>query len=198
VCSRFSAFMKNATNVDTAASAIVRIVSAVKSFAYTQHEKKFVREDLAKSLETVLTVFHNALKYGVGVARNVPEDMPSVPVFPDEIQQVWGNLVNNAVQAMNGEGNLVIGLEFTEEEAIVRFTNDGPAISAENIERIWEPFFTTKAQGDGTGLGLSICRKIVEEGHGGRMEVSSQDGETCFTVRLPRYQPEDKMLEPAE
>jgi signal transduction histidine kinase len=191
VAARFGALKKNMDNVDVASDAIIKIVGAIKSFSYVQYEQKFIPTRLQDNIEVVLTVFYNALKYGVGVGRNYQE-VPPVPVLPDEIMQVWTNIINNAVDAMEGKGNLVIDLEQETDEAIVRITDDGPGIPEDHLPAIWEPFFTTKSQGEGSGLGLSISKQIVAK-HGGRIEVESQPNRTSFIVRLPLTQPKERV-----
>jgi signal transduction histidine kinase len=105
-------------------------------------------------------------------------------VFVDDLNQVWTNLIHNAVQAMKGKGQLTIETFVDGGEVGVRITDDGPGIPADVLPRIFEPFFSTKPRGDGVGLGLGIARQIVEK-HGGQIAVETRPGMTTFTVVLP-------------
>jgi len=110
--------------------------------------------------------------------------VPPIVCRADRIQQVWINLVGNAIQAMGDRGTLELGLRKTEAGVEVTVANDGPPIPDEIATRLFTPFFTTKPRGQGTGLGLSICQRIVEE-HGGTIGFQTGPGRTVFTVRLP-------------
>jgi signal transduction histidine kinase len=106
-------------------------------------------------------------------------------VYAGELNQVWTNLLDNAVQAMAGHGRLTVRTRLDGDHAVVEIGDTGPGIPAENLRRIFEPFFTTKPVGQGTGLGLDISYRIVVARHGGDLTVRSQPGDTCFVVRLP-------------
>lgn len=178
----------NMDNIDTAAEKTTKIVFALKSYTHVQSTDQFVMTNLSENLDLILTVYQNQLKYGVEVIRNY-EEIPQVPIFPDELGQVWTNIIHNAIQAMKNDGKLSLDILKQDEFAVVRITDSGPGIPKDIKDRIFEPFFTTKAQGEGTGLGLDICVKIVEK-HGGRIEVDSEPGRTTFTISLPFEQPE--------
>ncbi len=182
-------FKKNLDNIDVAAEKTARVVRALKNYSHSQRQDKFVFASLPENIETILTVYANQLKYGVKVVKNF-DDIPQIPLFPDEIGQVWTNIINNAVYAMKGKGTLTIDVGVENDRAFVRITDSGPGIPPEMQKRIFEPFFTTKPQGEGTGLGLDICKKIVEK-HNGVIELDSVPGRTAFTVRLPLTQPMD-------
>lgn len=178
----------NMDNIDTAAEKTSKIVFALKSYTHVQSADKFVMTRLQDNLDLILTVYQNQLKYGVEVVRNY-EDIPEVPVFPDELGQVWTNIVHNSIQAMKNEGKLTLDIGREGEFAKVSISDSGPGIPDDIKARIFEPFFTTKPQGEGTGLGLDICAKIIEK-HGGRIAVDSEPGRTTFIVHLPFEQPE--------
>ena len=110
--------------------------------------------------------------------------MPHITAYVGELNQVWTNLIHNAVQAMGGRGDLEIETTVDDGEVQVAIQDSGPGIPAEVVARIFEPFFTTKGKGEGTGLGLAISARIVEK-HGGRIRVTSRPGCTRFEVRLP-------------
>jgi signal transduction histidine kinase len=125
------------------------------------------------------------LARGISVARRYGK-LPKIPVYVDELNQVWTNLIHNAVQAIDGPGEIAIETEADEDGVVVRVIDDGPGIAPEVRPRIFEPFFTTKPRGEGSGLGLGIARRIVVDRHGGTIDVASRPGRTCVEVRLPR------------
>ncbi|MDY7016226.1 MAG: ATP-binding protein, partial [Cyanobacteriota bacterium] len=109
---------------------------------------------------------------------------------PDELVQVWTNLIHNGIQAMEGKGTLEIGIEQRDRNLVVEVTDSGCGIPPEIQDKIFQPFFTTKSAGEGSGLGLDIARKIIEK-HQGTIAFSSVPGKTTFTVALPIQQPDD-------
>lgn len=117
------------------------------------------------------------------VIRNY-EDIPPFFCYPDELNQVWTNLIHNALQAMDNKGTLTIDLREKNKKVEVSITDSGKGIPTELMSKIFQPFFTTKPPGEGSGLGLDIVRKILEK-HQGNIEVESQPGKTTFTVSLP-------------
>jgi signal transduction histidine kinase len=174
----------NLGNIDMASDKTTRIVKALKNYAYVQSTDRLVPTDLSESVEAILTMMHNQTKYGIEVVRNYA-DVPQVPIFPDELGQVWTNIITNGIQAMGGAGQLTIDVSIdTETHVRVAISDNGPGIPPEIKSRIFEPFFTTKPQGEGTGLGLDISKKIVEK-HQGEISVTSEPGCTTFIVRLP-------------
>ncbi|MBF0111120.1 MAG: GHKL domain-containing protein, partial [Desulfamplus sp.] len=112
--------------------------------------------------------------------------IPPIPCYPDELNQVWTNLIHNALQAMDHKGRMEITADQTDTHVIVSVTDSGCGIPKENLERIFNAFFTTKARGQGSGLGLGICKKIVEK-HNGTITVESEVGRTVFRVALGKY-----------
>src|SRR5919206_416295 len=115
--------------------------------------------------------------------------LPQIPAHPAELNQVWTNLIDNAVQAMNGAGTLTIRTFRDDDHVVVSVGDTGPGVPKELRKRIFEPFFTTKPVGEGTGLGLDISYRIVMNGHGGDITVTSEPGDTRFLVRLPLREP---------
>lgn len=174
----------NMDNISLAASKTKKIVFALKKFAYQQQDDEMVMTDIRESVDTILTLYQNQLKYGVELVTNF-EEVPPIPAYPDEIGQVWTNIIHNAVQAMNYNGNISVEVINEVHDIVVKFTDNGPGIPLEIQKKIFEPFFTTKAQGEGTGLGLDICVKIIEK-HKGSIEVDSVPGRTTFIIRLPK------------
>jgi two-component system NtrC family sensor kinase len=179
-----STISTNAGNINTAVDRVAKIIFALKSFSRFGGVQVWTESDLAEGLETVLTIYQNQIKHGTELIRQFQE-MPQVRCLPDEINQVWTNLIHNALQAMDYKGTLTISVRREGDEALVSVSDTGCGISPELQKRIFEPFFTTKATGEGTGLGLDIVRKIVEK-HQGRINVESEVGHgSTFTVHLP-------------
>jgi signal transduction histidine kinase len=177
---------RTSSTVRTAIGQIQRIVGALKSYSHLDQQATRTEADLHEGLETTLALLHHALR-DIVVERHYGE-LPRVPVYVDELNQVWTNLIQNAQQALAGKGAITV--ETTVEEvrdgswAVVRVIDDGPGVPADVLPQIFEPFFTTKPKGEGTGLGLGIARQIVDK-HGGEMRCTSQPGRTVFEVRLP-------------
>lgn len=177
---------RTASTVRHAVASIQRIVGALKSYSHLDQQAVRTEADVHEGLETTLVLLHHALR-DIVVERRFGV-LPRVPVYVDELNQVWTNLIQNAQQALAGRaaGDARITIETAAEVGcvVVRVTDNGPGVPAEVLPRIFEPFFTTKRKGDGTGLGLGIARQIVHK-HGGAMRCESQPGRTRFEVRLP-------------
>jgi signal transduction histidine kinase len=174
----------NADNINTAVDRVAKIIFALKSFSRFGGAQVWIESDLREGIETVLTIYQNQIKQGIELIRNFDE-LPAVHCLPDEINQVWTNLIHNALQAMDRKGTLTIGLRQEAGNALVSIGDTGCGISPELHEKIFDAFFTTKPAGEGTGLGLDIVRKIIEK-HGGRISVESEVGRgSTFTVSLP-------------
>ncbi len=163
---------------------ISRIVRAVKSYAYLdQAPVKTV--DITSGIEDTLMILQHKIKQGVTVRRGFAADLPLVEAYAGELNQVWTNLIDNAVQTMDGKGVLELHVRRIGETIEVRIADDGPGIPKALQSRVFDPFFTTKLQGVGTGLGLHIARNIVVNRHRGRIDVASRPGRTEFTILLP-------------
>lgn len=180
----FSAMRRSSGNIKVAAERSAKIVFALKSYAHPGGSGECTTGDLGEHLDTVLTLYHNKMKRGVEVTRDYC-DNAVIDARHDQLNQVWTNLVHNAIQAMDFEGKLIIAVVEVDDGVEVRVTDTGPGIPPEVQDRIFEPFYTTKAAGEGSGLGLSICKDIVDR-HQGRMSVESRPGHTQFTVFLHR------------
>jgi signal transduction histidine kinase len=166
------------------ASAISSIVSAVKSYARLD-QAPIQQVDVHETLESTLVMLKHKLGAGMNVSREYAPDLPAIEAYGSELAQVWTNLVDNAIDATGGRGNLVLRTRAGSAEVVVEVVDDGPGIPAENQSRLFDPFFTTKPPGKGTGLGLHIARNIVVERHRGQISLDSRPGRTAFTVRLP-------------
>jgi signal transduction histidine kinase len=167
----------------TACERIVRIVRSLRTFArLDEAERKKV--DVHDGLESTLTLVHHELKNRIEVVRDYTE-IPEIECFPNQLNQVFMNMLVNAAQAIEGKGKITISTRKGGDHITISFADTGTGISPKNLDRIFDPGFTTKGVGVGSGLGLPICFKIVEE-HGGRIDVESElDKGTTFTVTLP-------------
>ncbi len=173
---------RTTSTVRHAVGQIQRIVGALKTYSHLDQQATRTDADLHEGLETTLALLHHSLR-DIVVERRYGT-LPCVPVYVDELNQVWTNLISNAQQALAGKGTIAIETALDGGWAIVRVIDDGPGVPAEALPRIFEPFFTTKVKGEGTGLGLGIARQIVAK-HGGEMRCESVPGRTSFEVRLP-------------
>jgi signal transduction histidine kinase len=182
---------RSGRNIRIAADRAAKIVFALKSYAHPgDADGEPVEGSLADNLDTVVTLYHNQIKHGVDLVREY--DGPgTLYARHDALNQVWTNLLHNALQATAGTGRITLRVRETTHGRAVEVEDDGPGIPAAHLARIFEPFFTTKPAGEGSGLGLSICRQIVED-HGGRRSVESRPGRTCFRVTLPLEPPRDE------
>ena len=170
--------------VGTSAEAISQIVKAVKSYSYLD-QAPIQEVDLEESLENTLVLLRPKLKAGISMVRDYADDMPRIEAYGSELNQVWTNIIDNAIDAVRGQGELVLRTYAKGDDTIVEITDNGPGIPPEIQPRIFEPFFTTKAPGVGTGLGLHIAYNVVVHKHHGQIQVTSKPGETRFRVTLP-------------
>jgi signal transduction histidine kinase len=173
---------RNGLAISTAISTVNRIVSALRAYSHLD-QTRVDRVNIHDGIETTLIILGSRLGHGVTVVRRFGE-LPAVSVYVDELNQVWTNLIVNAVDAIGDRGELAIESELLGDEVVVRIVDNGPGIPEELQPRIFKPFFTTKPKGKGTGLGLGIVQRIVAK-HGGRLEAESKPGRTCFSVYLP-------------
>lgn len=191
--------------LEDASTRISTLVDAVKQYSHmdgASHEDV----DLHPGLDSTLVMLGAKLAR-VDVVRDYDRDLPPVPAFAAELNQVWTNLVVNAVQAMDGQpsktGTLTVRTRRDGDDAVVEVADTGPGIPEQVLPRIFQAFFTTKAAGEGSGLGLDNALRIVERRHGGRIEVdtstSSPPTGTAFRVRLPlRHRSDDERSSPWE
>ncbi len=167
--------------IESGASRISDLVRAIKEYTYMD-QTPVQNVDVIKSLETTLTILNHKLKRGVGVRR----EYQPVPLLV-ELNQVWTNIIDNAIDAMDGKGELRLRTYRDDDCVVVEIADNGPGISPDIKPHIFEPFFTTKKVGEGTGLGLDTALRIVKK-HRGTIEVSSKAGDTRFQVWLPLAQ----------
>ncbi|WP_061243912.1 ATP-binding protein [Leptospira interrogans] len=182
---------RNIKNIRYAIRNIVRIVKALKSYSHLDQSKTFSSSNIIEGMETTLIILNNQIKYGIDVIKNFQE-IPLVICNPDELNQVWTNLIQNSIQALKGKGKIEISVFPWNGYVVVEIEDNGPGIPAKIQDRIWDPFFTTKDQGEGTGLGLGIVKGIVEK-HKGKITLNSNPGKTVFRVELP-INPENNIV----
>ena len=169
--------------IESSTSRISDLVLAIKEYTYMD-QAPIQNVDVIKSLENTLTILNHKLKHGVTVKRDYQKVPFLVNSFGSELSQVWTNLIDNAVDAMGGNGELRVRTYRDDSCVVVEIGDNGPGIPPEVEAHMFEPFFTTKAVGQGTGLGLDTVQRIVKK-HRGNIQVDSQPGDTRFQVWLP-------------
>ncbi len=173
----------NCRTIQIAVERASKVVFALKTYARYDYTGEPQLSSLPETLNTVIELYRNLLKHGIEVVQDFDDVLP-IWCFPDELIQVWTNLIHNAIQAMNGMGTLSLKVRAVDNTVQVSITDSGCGIPLELQAKIFEPFFTTKPMGEGSGLGLDIVKKIVEK-HQGSLTVQSKSGETTFSVTLP-------------
>jgi len=164
---------------------ISQIVRAMKSYTYLD-QAPLLEVDVHEGLENTLVIMQHKLKQGVMVKREYAPDLPRIEAYASELNQVWTNIIDNAIDAMEGKGEIILRTYEESDQVIVEIIDNGPGIPAEIRSRILEPFFTTKPPGQGTGLGLHVTHDIVVNRHHGLMQIESKPGETKFKIALPK------------
>jgi signal transduction histidine kinase len=171
-------------DLEQGAQRISLLVTSIKQYSHMDRAPELKDTDLHAGLESTLALLAHKLRGGVEVVREYDPALPRICAYPGELNQVWTNLIDNAVDAMGGRGRLWVRTSHEGDVATVEIADDGPGIPPEIRDRVWEPFFTTKGVGEGSGLGLDIVRKIVQRRHGGSVRVTSAPGDTRFRVNL--------------
>jgi signal transduction histidine kinase len=170
--------------VQQASERLSQIVQAMKSYTYLD-QAPLLEVDVHEGLESTLVIMQHKLKRGVTVRREYSPNLPRIEAYAGELNQVWTNIIDNAIDAMDGTGEITLKTYAEENHIIVEIADTGPGIPAEIRSRIFDPFFTTKAPGKGTGLGLHISHDIIANRHRGVLTVESKPGETKFKAVLP-------------
>ncbi|MBD2179761.1 CBS domain-containing protein [Planktothrix sp. FACHB-1355] len=181
--SYWSVQQNNVQNIIMASERASKIVLALKNYARQENFGQMTKAKIAEGIDIALTLYRNQLKQGIEVIKNY-QDVPAILCYPEGINQIWTNLIHNAIQAMNGKGKLRIDVSERDNHIVVQFTDSGCGIPPEIKDKIFTPFFTTKPHGEGSGLGLHITHKIIDEHHG-KIELESEPGRTTFRVWLP-------------
>jgi signal transduction histidine kinase len=172
------------TEITDSVARISALVGAAKEYSQMDRAPYQV-VDIHELLDSTLAMLAGKTGDGVTVVRHYGRDLPPIPCFPGELNQVWTNLIDNAVSAMEGHGTLTIRTALDRDQFLVDVGDTGPGVPSDIQTRIFEPFFTTKPVGQGTGLGLDICWRIVVGRHHGDLRVQSVPGDTHFLVLLP-------------
>ena len=173
--------------IESSTARISDLVRAIKEYTYMD-QAPVQNVDIAKGLETTLTILHHKLKRGVTVERDYEPVPLLVNSFGSELNQIWTNIIDNAIDAMGGKGELRVRSYREDNCVVVEIGDNGPGISPEVKPHIFEPFFTTKGVGEGTGLGLDTVQRIVKK-HRGSVQVTSKPGDTRFQIWLPLAEP---------
>jgi signal transduction histidine kinase len=166
------------------AGRISAIVGAMRSYAYLD-QASVQNVDITEGLENTLVLLGSKLKAGVVVRRQYAEHLPRIQAHGSELNQVWTNIIENAIDAMSGHGTITLRTAARDGYVLAEIEDDGPGMPPQVAARVFDPFFTTKPPGKGTGLGLNISHNIVVQEHKGRIEVDSKPGRTTFRVLLP-------------
>lgn len=182
-CGRFTSHALLA-EIHEGATRISTIVQALKLYSYLD-QGPVQQVDVHQGLESTLLMLRSKLGSGIIVQRNYAPELPHIEAYGSELNQVWTNLIDNAIDAMGKQGTLTVNTRREGDGVAVEIIDSGSGIPAEVQPKIFDPFFTTKAPGQGSGLGLSISHQIVVQKHGGKLAVTSQPGHTCFALWLP-------------
>jgi len=170
--------------LEDATSRISALVGAVKQYT-SMDRAPYADVDVPAGLDSTVVMLSHKIGPSISVVRDYEPDLPLVPAYGGELNQVFTNLLDNAADAMGGQGRLLLRARREGEGVRVEVVDDGPGIPTAALDRVFDAFWTTKPAGRGTGLGLDIARRIVEKRHSGRLTVTSRPGETCFAVWLP-------------
>jgi two-component system, NtrC family, sensor kinase len=180
---KLSGLQRSTNTIEIAVAHASKVLFALKNYARYDHIGERIQTNIIEGIETILTLYHHQIKPGIELCKHYSE-LPLVLCYPDELNQVWTNLIHNALQAMDYKGTLTIEAKRQDEQIIVKITDSGIGIPLEVKSKIFTPFFTTKPPGEGSGLGLDIVKRIIEK-HEGDITVESQPGKTTFCVSLP-------------
>jgi signal transduction histidine kinase len=176
------------TDIEDAGSRIATLVAAAKQYSQLDRAShQWI--DVHEGLKSTLVMLTHKIGDGIRVVKDFDRTLPQIPAHPAELNQVWTNLIDNAVQAMDGAGVLTVRTARDGDRVLVDIGDTGPGIPPELRQRVFEPFFTTKPVGEGTGLGLDISYRIVVNRHGGDISLTSRPGDTHLQVRLPISEP---------
>ncbi len=185
--------------IEISTKRISDLVQAIKQYSYMD-QAAMKEVDLHQGIENTLIILHHQLKGGVKVVREYDQSLPRICAFGGELNQIWTNLMSNAIEAMHGKGELRVRTAKELDRVLVEIGDNGPGIPSEVLPHIYEPFYTTKEVGEGTGLGLDTVSRIIRNHHG-EIRVTSHPGDTRFQVYLPVTQPKvtaSSMMEEAD
>jgi signal transduction histidine kinase len=173
--------------VDHAAKRIAELVDLMRTYTHRDRGRGIEDVDIREGIDSTLTLFAGpAREKGVTLERALARDLPRIRGYPAELNQVWSNLVDNAIDAApRTGGRVLVSAAATDHSLVAEVRDNGGGIPSSIRDRIFEPFFTTKEVGHGTGLGLDTARRIVADLHGGELSFTSEPGDTRFVVTLP-------------
>jgi signal transduction histidine kinase len=177
--------------VGQGAGRISEIVKALKNYTYLD-QAPIQAVDIHAGLDSTLVILRSKLKTGITVNRDYAPNLPVIQAYGSELNQVWTNIIDNAIDAIDGQGQITLRTRHDDQWVIVEVEDTGMGIPGEILPNLFDPFFTTKPPGQGTGLGLNISHNIVVQKHKGQIDVSSKPGKTCFRVRLPLHHGPDE------
>ncbi len=180
-----SQMMSLLAEVLEATGRIAQIVRAVKSYTYLD-QAPLQEVDIHEGLENTLLILQHKTRQGIIIKRQYSSSLPRIEAYASELNQVWTNILDNAIDAMHGKGEISLHTYLQDDQVVIDISDNGPGIPPDIQQRIFEPFFTTKPPGLGTGLGLHISNDIVANRHHGQIKVFSKPGETLFRTILPR------------
>jgi signal transduction histidine kinase len=167
---------------------ISELVAAIRS--YSQMDRASMQQiNVTDGLDSTLVMLGHKLRAGITVVRDYGADVPRIEAYPGELNQVWTNLIDNAIDAIDGAGTLRLATRAEGNEVVIEIADTGPGMPPQVAARAFEAFYTTKDLGKGTGLGLDIAQRIVVERHGGTITIRSRPGETVLSVRIPARPP---------
>lgn len=181
---RLSNIQRSASNIQTAVDKVSKIIFALKNFARHDTHNQMSEADIHENIDTVLTIYQNQLRKGIEVVC-IYDTIPPFLCYPEELMQVWTNLLHNAIQAMENTGTITITTLLKDQTILVSMADTGKGIPKEIQGKIFEAFFTTKPMGEGSGLGLDIARRIIEKHQGKIYFASAENVGTTFYVELP-------------
>jgi signal transduction histidine kinase len=181
--------------IEDSTTRISTLVGAAKQYSQLDRAP-FQVVDVHELLDSTLLMLGGKIPPGITIVKDYDRSLPPIPGYAAELNQVWTNLIDNAVSAMGDTGTLTVRTTRQDDQMIVEFGDTGPGVPPEIKDRIFEPFFTTKPVGEGTGLGLDISWRIIANKHHGAIQVQSVPGDTRFRVWLPLTSPEPEATEP--
>ncbi|MFA6508607.1 MAG: ATP-binding protein [Treponemataceae bacterium] len=179
---RIASIVRSNLVIRNSADKAAKVISALRTYGRHDYGDTQTTADVRSQLDLILTIIQNRIKGSVDVVRSY-ENVPFVLCYPDRLDQVWMNLINNALQSMEYRGRLELRVERAEKDILVSVIDNGPGVPEEIRDKIFDPFFTTKKPGEGTGLGLDICKRLLDQ-IDAIISFDSVPGRTCFTVRL--------------
>jgi signal transduction histidine kinase len=176
-----------AGQIEQSTTRISELVQSVKAYSYMDQDG-LQEADIHEGLDSTITMLgHKFRKKHITVEREYDRGIPRLDVYGSSLNQVWTNLLDNAIDAVGEGGKIIVRTAFESDRVLVEICDNGSGIPEDVQDRIFEPFFTTKAVGAGTGLGLEISRRIIAGQHKGEIRVTSEPGDTRFSVRLPLH-----------